>query len=114
MPQALPMPELLSVNCRKSISSRVLSAQFGDGYSQRSADGINSNVDKWELEYIWLSKTDSQVVKNFLYAIGGYDYFTWIPKNESVSKKFVVEKDSITISYNAGYEKISFRSFQVY
>ena len=50
-------------------------AQFGDGYSQRQRDGINSN--KVMLSLVFEDRTDREknAIKNFLEEKGGVDYF---------------------------------------
>lgn len=57
---------------------RVLTAQFGDGYQQTAADGINNKVQSWPLTF---SGTASEItpIRDFLDACGGYQSFYWTP-----------------------------------
>jgi phage-related protein len=60
------------------VSFRVRSAQFGDGYSQEVADGINNKVQSWPLQFTG-SKAEMQALTDFLDAHGGYRAFYWTP-----------------------------------
>ncbi|WP_038226044.1 phage tail protein, partial [Xenorhabdus bovienii] len=40
------------VNPTGDITQRVRTVRFGDGYSQRSGDGINSNHQSWPLTFV--------------------------------------------------------------
>lgn len=61
---------------------RVLAAQFGDGYEQRVADGINNNLPKWNLTFI--GETDTiAAARAQLNGYGGVTAFTWTPQGES-------------------------------
>lgn len=55
---------------------RVLKAQFGDGYSQRAADGLNSNMRKWRVR-VAANPAVIDTLRDFLKAKGGHLSFTW-------------------------------------
>lgn len=57
---------------------RVLTAQFGDGYSQRVGDGLNTEVQKWNLEF---TGTDTYIspIATFLRRHQGFKSFSWRP-----------------------------------
>lgn len=75
---------------RKTSRTRILSAEFGDGYRLRAADGINSQRDEWSLVWV-VDSTSRDTIINFLEARGGYDDFDWTPIGESTSKKWTCE-----------------------
>lgn len=114
MPQALPLTNLLAPSIQKSMTTRSLKAQFGDGFQQRAKNGINADTDRWVIEYIWMNDTDATTVNDALKAVGTFDYFTWTPYKESTSKKFYVDDGSIKWSYNKSMTKISFTMTQTY
>jgi phage-related protein len=66
------------VDATGTVKFRVLSAQFGDGYKQTAADGINNRSASWPLSF-----TDSVAniapIKDFLDRQGGYKSFAWTP-----------------------------------
>ena len=76
----------------KQTETRVLEANFGDGYSQRAADGINNVIDVWSLEWVALDSTNYQEIETFLRDRGGWDSFDFTPPGESTSKKFVCKQ----------------------
>ncbi|MBT9097514.1 phage tail protein [Methylovulum psychrotolerans] len=57
---------------------RVLSAQFGDGYSQDSPDGLNSNLQKWSLEFNGVLAETGMAIDDFLSARRGVERFYFI------------------------------------
>lgn len=60
------------------VKFRVRKAQFGDGYSQSVADGINNKVQSWPLQFVG-KKADMQDIIDFLDARAGYQSFYWTP-----------------------------------
>lgn len=67
----------------KSSKPRVLTAQFGDGYSQRVGDGINRIVTEWSLSFASRSITEINNIISFLEARSGVEAFKWTPPGES-------------------------------
>ena len=57
---------------------RVRAANFGDGYEQRVADGINTTKRVWTLTFS-KSAADMATVVAFLANEGGLTAFTWTP-----------------------------------
>lgn len=72
---------------RKKSPVRVLKTDFGDGYRQRTADGLNTIKEKWDLEFVQ-SDTNIDTIEAFLIARGGWESFDWTPLGELVSKKW--------------------------
>ena len=68
---------------------RVLKAQFGDGYQQRTADGINTIVRQWNLTFINTTANIADI-DSFLTTAGGVDSFDWTPPHGSAGK-FICE-----------------------
>lgn len=60
------------------VTFRVLKAQFGDGYKQTVADGINNKSQDWPLTFTGLSTTIAPILA-FLDARMGYQSFYWTP-----------------------------------
>lgn len=61
-----------------AVTLRTLTAQFGDGYKQTAADGINNKAQSWPLIFTGLSATVTPI-KDFLDARMGYQSFFWTP-----------------------------------
>jgi phage-related protein len=57
---------------------RVLTAQFGDGYSQRVRDGLNTNLESWQLTFEGRTLADIAEMRAFLDARGAAEAFQWI------------------------------------
>ena len=56
----------------------VRAAQFGDGYSQRVANGINNKADTWPLSFTGSSAYIASI-KAFLDGLQGFRSFLWTP-----------------------------------
>jgi phage-related protein len=57
---------------------RRLTAQFGDGYQQTAADGINNKSQSWPLSFTASAATIT-AIRTFLDARGGWQSFFWTP-----------------------------------
>ncbi len=113
MPQAMPLTTKISESSSKSSIYKTLTSRFGDSYAQRAPDGTNSKVDTWDLKWSPLNLTDRNTVVTVLDAVGGWDYITWTPPGESVSKKFVISS-GYSESYVSTYYNISVKLEQVF
>lgn len=102
MSQALPLTNYLSQSSSRTRKNRVLSAQFGDGYSQEAPDGTNALVDGWRLVYTNLSSANRTTLFAALDAVGSWDYFTWQAPGDSTTKKWKVTKDGINEQPQSG------------
>lgn len=60
------------------VSLRSLQTRFGDGYGQRSGDGINPASQIWEVTTVELDAVDAQEVEDFLVSEAG-NFFDWTP-----------------------------------
>lgn len=67
-----------------SKTPKILEAPFGDGYSQRSARGINNNAGKWSLQFTNIADTIADAIEAFLDAHSDGASFTWTPPNDTV------------------------------
>lgn len=83
------------------VDLRTLEAQFGDGYRQRSPDGINPTRVSWRVTTVILNITDFEEVETFLKDNAGL-YFDWTPPlaTEYVS----VSCDSYSTQFVGGSE----------
>lgn len=69
----------------KTIKPRVLNAQFGDGYSQRVVNGINSITREWSVSFNSKPLNEINAIEDFLSARKGSEGFLWTPPGESTS-----------------------------
>lgn len=72
----------------KTTKARVLSANLGDGYTQRAKDGLNSISDEWSISWD-VNETNADTLTDFFVTHGGADSFDWTPPTEGSSKKWV-------------------------
>lgn len=56
---------------------KVLVAEFGDGYSQRTANGINNNKEVWSLKFNKRKDSEADAIEAFLETQNGASAFLW-------------------------------------
>lgn len=69
------------VNPTQTVNMRTRKAQFGDGYTQVSGDGINPRSQEWDLTFIG-PESYIQTIKQFLDQHEGIKSFVWKPPLE--------------------------------
>lgn len=65
---------------------RVLTAKFGDGYEQRSADGINTDLKTWQVQFKNRDDSEAAAIVAFFAADAGVTSFDWTPPGGSAGK----------------------------
>ena len=80
-----------SYNSNKNKDFRILSAEFGDGYAQRAADGLNYISENWQLSWSLLTEAQADEITDFFDARAGIDAFTWTTPDGD-SKNFLVSE----------------------
>jgi phage-related protein len=71
-----------------AVQPRVLVARFGDGYEQRTGDGLNSLVENVTLRWDHIRATEADPIINFFEARGGIESFFYTLPGGSVPKKY--------------------------
>jgi phage-related protein len=90
-------------NSSCEVEPAVLRAPFGDGYSQRTPDGINTTKERWTWKWSLLEPTYSSLIAQ-LKAAKGVTTIQWHPANESTDRDFTVVRWSATPLHDAGGE----------
>jgi phage-related protein len=91
---------------------RVLRSDFGDGYTQRAGDGLNSVVRTISLSWTDLSDTDADTIDDFFEALTPGEAFDYTLPLATTSQKFTVNEWSRTFgsgvhyNINAEFEKV--------
>ncbi len=57
----------------------VITSKFGDGYEQRSPDGINNSLRKFSLVFKKVPEAQMKAMRDFLRSKGGVTPFTFTP-----------------------------------
>lgn len=69
----------------ENTAPRVRVSQFGDGYAQRVADGINNSPRSWSLVFN-RATADIDAIAAFLSARGATESFDWTPPAGAAGK----------------------------
>ncbi len=80
--------------------ANIIEAPFGDGYSQRTPQGINHISDNWTVPWNALENDEAQTLIIFLKAHYTLP-FLWTPPRESTAKKFKCSQLSYSPSSNS-------------
>lgn len=113
MTQAMPLTNKIDESSSKTSSYKAIISKFGDGFSQRAPNGINTKIDSWTVNWSPLLITDRNTVVTALDAVGTWGIITWTPPGETVSKKFIVTS-GYSESYISNYYRISVKLEQVF
>lgn len=73
-------------SAQMAVTPRVITAKFGDGYEQRAADGINTNLRKWQVQFKNRDDTETAAILAFFEAENGVTSFDWTPPVGSAGK----------------------------
>jgi phage-related protein len=65
---------------------RVRQVSFGDGYEQRTADGINTIRALWSLSFNTRTDAERDAILGFFEARAGIEAFDWTPPTGSAGK----------------------------
>lgn len=71
---------------------RVLTAEFGDGYTQNTAPGLNNVRRVLNLEWEVLTHSEADAIVNFLKARQGAELFLWTSVHESTALKWTCDE----------------------
>lgn len=102
-------PQNPSYGLSTDTQARIIEAKFGDGYSQRAGDGLNSVDEVVNVVWNQLTEVDAQTIVDFFKARAGFESFDWTPPKELTAKKYIVQawkrskprfgQDSVTAAF---------------
>lgn len=88
---------------------RIVTSQFGDGYEQRVAFGINTKPKTWQLQFLNRDDTERDNILAFLEARGGVEAFDWTDPNGYAAKWVCSEWTVEQVSCNFNNVNTSFK-----
>ena len=87
---ALPVFEYpATVGSNMDMTPRVLEARFGDGYRQRSQNGLNNLLAKWNVTFTSLSPETKAAIIAFFEARDAVEAFSWAAPGETTPKAWL-------------------------
>lgn len=76
-----------SYNTSIDIKQSIIEAKLGDGYSQRSANGLNNNLGSWDLNFEGRSDKEAMAIQNFVEDHQGvYNFALMLPVSKLVNR----------------------------
>lgn len=105
-------PRKVSTQSTVEEAPRVNSVVFGDGYSQRSQDGLNASNETFSGQCNGLTKTQADTVIAFFRG-HTVSAFLWNMPIDSVQRKFIAAKWSRAFM-GSGLQSISFTFQEVF
>lgn len=85
------LPRAPSYTTARTTRARVLRAGFGDGYSLRAGDGLNSVVSSWSVVWNALTPEEADYIDSFLVVRGGHEAFAWTGPGEEQLRLWTCE-----------------------
>ncbi len=112
----LPFPTdpAVSFGVSSKKSYRVLAADFGDGYSQRTKDGLNSEIETLPMVWTTLTYDEAAIITDFIDDRGGSEAFSYTPPGQSVSKNWNCPGGWTFKASNATYTDVTATFIRVY
>lgn len=111
---AMVLTDKISQGATRTRKNRVLSARFGDGYSQEAPDGTNATTDEWSLSFENLNTSERATLWGMLDAVGSWGVITWTPPGDT-SKKWKVTQDGVSeMPVSGDLYSVSFALRQVF
>lgn len=93
---------------------RVLLAKFGDGYEQRSFDGIHADLRKWSLTFQHCPVAEADAIESFFTTNQtAVRAFNWTPPRAGTPAKFVCRnwtrtmQSPVTDTITATFEEVA-------
>lgn len=83
---------------------RVRMTQYGDGYSQRAADGLHPIAQKWSLKFSARSQTEAKGILSFFRTQGGTTAFDFIDPLDSSTHSVICQTWSMSPSSYGLYD----------
>lgn len=91
MPIAMPEINNITISSKPKVVFNVVSADFGDGYDQTVAKGLNSKKSNWTILWDGLNQTQFDTVVSVLDTCKGADYLVWTDFLTRTSLKFICQ-----------------------
>lgn len=93
-----------------SSEPRVRRVQFGDGYEQRTADGLNNHLKKYGVT-VKVSREEGKRLEAFLSEQGGWRAFLWMPPDSDtpirvVCRKWTSRVDLLKVVFSVTFEQV--------
>lgn len=91
-------------NSKRTKEDKILRAEFGDGYTQTAADGINNTIVKWTLSFANYPGDLIDEITDFLDDRGSTESFNWTPPFED-SPSLWKQVGAYDVTYPGGSAK---------
>lgn len=88
MTETFNPPVSPSISSSLSRKMRTLESSFGDGYTQRSGDGLNVKGETWQAEWSALTPEQADEIEAFFEAHLGYRAFLWRAPQSATTLKY--------------------------
>ena len=93
MATPFPTSPQIDQSSSKTTTNDIIKVSLGNGYEQRTPNGINYIRDKWSVTWSGLNTSERDTIVAFIQAISDGSVATWTTPFDSSSKKFILEGD---------------------
>lgn len=85
-------PKAPSPGTSKNVELKVAESTFGDGYTQRSGDGLNPEQRKFVAEWKTLDIAEADAIEDFFMAHKGFKAFLWKGPRDGSLRRYRCKK----------------------
>ena len=114
MSNVLPLQDKISVSSDENTEIRLLITDFGDGYQQRSAAGINNTRKTLSIVHEFLDSTDSATLRSFYQSKTAGQIITVTGPFDSTSRNYFLEGFSETATQGGSLRTFTANLRQVF
>lgn len=98
---AIPLTSKISQASAGGVKFRTIKSQFGDGFGQRTPDGLNSRVEMWNLTWENITSSDKATLIAVFDAAGSSEYMTWTTP-DGLAGKWIIGENGYTKNTKGG------------
>lgn len=101
--ETLVLTDKISQASTASKDQKFLVSEYGDGYEQRVAIGVNSMFMTWNIQWNMLSLADRNTLIAFWNRHGRVNSFQWTPPNETLGTyvfSSALNEGNVGVRYN--------------
>lgn len=97
-----------------TVQPRIIEVKMGDGYAQRSPDGLNFMPDAWDMRFTGVYPAAGDEIVSFFETHGGWIAFQWTPPRRTVPALYLCKQWTRTLPDVLGLSDISARFERTY
>jgi len=92
---------------------RTISADFGDGYTQRTGDGLNTSLEVYPLTWEIITEAEKDILVDFFDSLEGYLATSYMMPWDDAAKNWIIKEYTLQKT-NSSYYTVTATFERVY